>query len=155
MLKNSTLKTIAVALIGISLIAGCSNNSRPSYYSTTDSRQAQTVRLGTVVSVHEVNIHNEANPIFTAAGAGLGGVAGNSVGGGRGKTIMTIVGAIAGGAAAHYGQKAINQKGYDITVRLDNGDNLLTIVQAAEVEIIKGQRVRVVSGSNGDRVLPL
>lgn len=51
-------------------------------------------------------------------------------------------------------RRRLIKKGYDITVRLDNGDNLLTIVQAAEVEIIKGQRVRVVSGSNGDRVLP-
>ena len=155
MLKNTPLKAIAIVFLSVSLVAGCSTNSRPSYYSTTDSRTAQTVRLGTVVSVHEVSMHNEANPIFTAAGAGIGGVAANTIGGGSGKTIATIVGAIAGGAAAHFGQKAISQNGYDITVQLDDSNSLITIVQAADVQITKGQRVRVVTGGNGDRVLPL
>ena len=155
MLKNTPLKAIAIASLSVSLIAGCSTSSRPSYYSTTDSRTAQTVRLGTVVSVHEIALHNEANPIFTVAGAGLGGVAGNTIGGGRGKTIATIVGALAGGAAAHYGQKAINQNGCDITVQLDDSKSLVTIVQAADVQITKGQRVRLVTGDKGDRVLPL
>lgn len=155
MLKCSSLKLLAVAFLSASLITGCATGSRASYYSTSDTREAKTARLGTIVSVHEVALHNDPNGLVTVIAGGLGGVGGSTIGGGKGKTLMTIVGAGVGLAAGHYGQKAISQKGYDLTIQLDNSNSLITIVQGADVELSVGQRVRVISGGSGDRVLPL
>ncbi|WP_434778436.1 glycine zipper 2TM domain-containing protein [Neisseria sp. Ec49-e6-T10] len=150
---KTSLKYLFVACFSASLVA-CGTSSA-GYYNTTEARTAQTVRLGTVVSVNEIAIHNDSSDLLTVAGAAIGGVAGNSVGKGNGRILGTIVGAVIGGYGAQKGQEAINRKGYEITVRLDDSNQLISVVQAADINISTGQRVKIVSGGKTDRVLPI
>ncbi|MFR5645440.1 MAG: glycine zipper 2TM domain-containing protein [Bilophila wadsworthia] len=81
--------------------------------------------------------------------ASSGGVLGNMVGGGRGKTLATIAGAALGAAGGYAGEKALTkQNGLEITVELENGQQL-SIVQAADQQFSPGERVRVLRGSDG------
>lgn len=147
-------RPLAIVCLAAAMLAGCANDSA-TLYSRNQVRQVQTVQLGTVVSVNNVRIEGENNPFYTLGGAALGGLAGSTIGGGRGQAAAAIVGALGGGAAANAGQKSMgSQAAYDITVKLDNG-TMISIVQAADVTIAVGQRVRVLTGAGADRVMPL
>ena len=79
----------------------------------------------------------------------VGGILGNMVGGGRGRTLATIAGAALGAAGGYAGEKALTkQNGLEITVELENGQQL-SIVQAADQQFSPGERVRVLRGSDG------
>ena len=75
------------------------------------------------------------------------------------KVAAAMVGAILGGIAGNQIDKAVNNTtGQRITVRLDqkrNGTRSYTVVQVASKNnpIYVGQRVRVIIGNNGSRVL--
>ena len=153
-MHTTPFRLLAIAGLAAVTLAGCATDSA-TVYSRNQVRQVQTVQLGTVVSVNNVRIEGENNPLYTLGGAALGGLAGSTIGAGRGQAAATIVGALGGGAAANAGQKSLGtQAAYDITVKLDNG-TMISIVQAADVPIAVGQRVRVLTGGGADRVMPL
>src|SRR5262245_54841609 len=58
-----------------------------------------------------------------AAGAVVGGVIGNQFGGGSGKTLLTIAGAVGGGLAGHKVESNHRGKIYEVIVRMDDGTN--------------------------------
>jgi outer membrane lipoprotein SlyB len=125
-----------------------------SSYSTRQVRSEQTVRLGTVESVREVQINAEEPVIGTVAGAVIGGAAGSSVGSGRGSLITGVLGAVAGGVAGNMAEKSLRStRGLEITVRLRNGD-LIAVTQAEEPGDVfrAGDPVRVLSGGGVTRV---
>jgi outer membrane lipoprotein SlyB len=119
-------------------------------------QQAQTVELGTVTSVQQVKMRGDDNQLLNLGGAALGGIAGSNIGGGnRGSAVGAIVGALAGGFGAQAAQQHYNtQPALEITVQLDRSGRMISIVQAADVQIVVGQRVRVLSGAGADRVVP-
>lgn len=83
----------------------------------------------------------------TLAGAVIGGVAGNQVGGGRGKTAATIAGTAGGAYIGHQLEKR-NQgaETYAITVRMDNrGYQTLTLTSPGDLRV--GDRVRIGNGA--------
>ena len=89
------------------------------------------------------------------AGGALGGVAGNAIGGGTGRTIATVGGAILGALAGNAVENQVGKNsGYEITVRLDNGETRV-VAQEADVPVSVGQRVQVISGSGPTRVTPM
>jgi outer membrane lipoprotein SlyB len=52
----------------------------------------------------------------------LGAVVGNQVGGGNGKTAMTVLGAVGGGFAGHEVEKRVRSTtAYDVRVRMEDG----------------------------------
>jgi outer membrane lipoprotein SlyB len=143
---------VLIATIGLSaaLISGCATQSSSSaVYRSSDTQREQTVRMAVVESVREVTIQRDSKGIGTVGGAVIGGIAGSSVGGGRGQDIATVVGAIGGMVAGQAIENQANQrKGYEITLKYDSGETRV-IVQEADVEIRAGDRVRVVTGPNG------
>lgn len=130
-------------------ITACSNYSG-SAYSGKQIRSAQTVERGTVVTVRQVELEEDHPAILgTIAGGALGGVLGNMIGGGRGRILSTVIGAGAGAVGGNVAEKAITkQKGFEIEVKLDNGQ-VLSIVQGADEAFAPGERVRVLRGSDG------
>jgi outer membrane lipoprotein SlyB len=117
-------------------------------------RTEQTVRLGTVESVREVQIQSDDPAVGTVAGAVIGGAAGSAVGGGRGSLITGVIGAVAGGVAGNMAEKNLRgTRGLEITVRLRNGD-LIAITQAYEPgdDFRAGDPVRILSGGGVTRV---
>jgi outer membrane lipoprotein SlyB len=142
---------VAIALAG--LVAGCvpppQSASTYNYYQTQNE---QTVRVGTVESVRNVTIANPESGTGSLGGAALGGLAGSNIGSGKGEAAGAIAGAIAGGLLGHHIEsKANNRPGFEITIRLDDGQ-LLAITQAADEMFRPGERVRLLSNGQTTRV---
>lgn len=155
-MKRQAFKLSAIALLGISLISGCASTSDSAQvYSKNQMRQAQVVELGQVISVRNVRMEGDKNELLTMGGTALGGLAGSNIGRGNGAIAGAIVGAIAGGLATQSAQQSLNTKpALEITVKLDNGGKMLSVVQEADVPFTQGQRVRVLSGGGNTRVSP-
>ncbi|MFZ5558953.1 MAG: glycine zipper 2TM domain-containing protein [Pseudomonadota bacterium] len=148
------MKRIASAMIVIAALtaAGCQSSMSGGAYSRDQARKEQTVRLGVVDSVREVQIEGTKTPIGPAAGAAVGGVAGSTVGGGKGQTLATIVGAVAGGLAGGAAEEAVTRRaGLEITVKLDTGQ-LIAVTQEADEMFKPGDRVKIISGGGVTRV---
>lgn len=147
----------ALAITPLVFIAGCANKTASSnVYSYEQAQREQIVRMGTVVSTRPIVIQNDqSSGMGTLAGGALGGVAGSSIGGGRGQVLATIGGALIGGLAGNAVENQVGKtQGLEITVRLDNGETRV-IAQAADIQFASGQRVRLVSGNGPTRVVPL
>ena len=144
---------IASALAASAAITGCASTGSGSVYSSGQTRQEQTVRMGVVESVRQVSIEGAKSGVGTLAGGAIGGVAGSNIGGGnRGSAVGTILGAVAGGVAGHAIEEGVTKKqGLEITVKLDNGE-LRAITQEADEAFRPGERVRLLSGGGVTRV---
>ena len=72
--------------------------------------------------MQEVVTKGEGSGIGVAGGAVVGGLLGHQVGGGSGKQIATVVGAVGGAVAGNEVEKRMkSSKSYDVTVRLEDG----------------------------------
>lgn len=138
-----------IFLAAAALMAGCASSRSGEVYSRSQARSAQTVQLGTVEFVKPILIEGTKSGVGAIGGAIAGGVAGSTVGGGKGSTLAALGGAAlgaAGGALAE--EKLMQKKGLEITVKLDSGASL-AVVQEADVMFFVGDRVRVLTGTDG------
>lgn len=102
---------------------------------------------GVVSSIRTVEAAPAPTGLGAVAGGVVGGVLGNQVGGGRGRTAMTVVGAGAGAYAGHEIEKRMDRRvAYEVRVRMEDG-SYRTFVQPSEPGFAVGQKVRV--GENG------
>jgi len=86
------------------------------------TRAAICNSCGTVQAVQEVKEKGEGSGIGAIGGAVVGGLLGNQVGGGNGKKVMTVVGAVGGGLAGHEAEKHVRATtAYDVQVRMEDG----------------------------------
>ena len=148
---------VASALVGVTFISGCAQPSASSnVYTYSQAQREQVVRVGTVTGVRPIVIKNDATTgAGMVAGGALGGVAGNSVGGGNGRTLAIVGGAILGALAGNAVEDQTGRRdGLEITVRLDNGE-MRVIALAGDIPIVVGQRVQLVSGAGPTRVTPM
>ncbi|MDF0605355.1 glycine zipper 2TM domain-containing protein [Neisseriaceae bacterium TC5R-5] len=153
-MKNNFTRLTVVTLLAAGVLTGCATSNSAGVYSQGQMRQAQTVQIGTVVSVQNVKMEGNNNELLTIGGAALGGLAGSSVGGGRGQVAGAIVGALAGGVGANAAQRAMTRDALEITVKLEGSNRMISIVQDADIAITPNQRVRVLTGGGNDRVVP-
>jgi outer membrane lipoprotein SlyB len=101
---------------------------------------------GNVESVREIKQRAQGSGLGAAGGAVLGGLLGNQIGDGSGRTIATAAGAIGGAVVGN--QVEGNMKAtvsYEIRVRLDDG-TLRTFRQSSPPAWRSGDRVRIVKG---------
>ena len=125
---------IAAVVTSMAVLGGCANRSASSgVYSYDQAQREQIVRTGTVTGVRPIVIQNDKS-------SGVGMLAGGA-----------ILGALAGNAVENQVGK---NSGYEITVRLDNGETRV-VAQEADVPVSVGQRVQVISGSGPTRVTPM
>lgn len=164
---KTTTKILAAALFA-ALLAGCASlppgmtgqyPNSADVYTPGQAQQVQQVQLGTVLAVRSVQIAATGTETGTgsALGALAGGLLGHSVGGGRGKILATVAGALGGGIGGNLvAEHAYQQPGLSITVRLDDG-RVVSVAQAADVQISVGERVELVSAYYGEpaRVVPI
>lgn len=103
------------------------------------------VGCGVVVSVTPIKQQGQATGVGAVAGGVLGAAVGNQIGGGSGRTAMTVLGAIGGGVAGNEVEKNVRATtSYSVKVRLDDGTlRTLTLAQPPAV----GARVQVEGGS--------
>ncbi len=144
-----TTATVAVVLAAGLVLSGCPASMSGGAYSRDQAREAQEVRLGYVESVRQVLIEGTRSGVGAVGGAALGGVAGSTIGRGRGQVAGAIGGAVLGGlAGSAIEENATRQPGLEITVQLDNG-RMVAVTQAADEPFYPGDRVRVLIGNDG------
>jgi len=148
-MKNTIRYWPAFVIVCMAL-AGCASSRSGEVYSRDQARRVQHVKLGTVEMVKAVKIEGTKSVVGPAAGAAVGGVLGNTIGHGTGRTAATVLGAVAGGLAGAAAEEGITRKdGLEITVKLDNGDAIVVVQEAGGTPIVVGDRVRVLTGSDG------
>lgn len=79
---------------------------------------------GEVVNVEVIRGGTSSGTIGTIAGGVLGGLAGNQIGGGTGRTVATVAGAVGGalvGRAVEQNTRPPSADYYRVSVRLENG----------------------------------
>ncbi|RLR18496.1 glycine zipper 2TM domain-containing protein [Sodalis-like symbiont of Bactericera trigonica] len=151
-------RLIVVALAGM-MVASCANNSTLSsdVYSSSEAKQVQSVTYGTLVGVRSVQIQGgeDSNVIGAIGSAVLGGFLGNTVGGGRGRSLATAAGAVAGGLAGSSVEGAVNRtQGVELEVRKDDGNTIMVVQKQGNTRFSVGQRVALASNGRTITVSP-
>jgi len=96
---------------------------------------------GRVEAVEAVQQKGEGSGLGVVGGAVVGGLLGNQVGGGSGKSVATVLGAVGGGVAGNEVEKrARATTTYQVRVRMDDG-SLRTVTQGTAPTL--GQKVTV------------
>lgn len=154
--RSGRVLFIALALLSVGVLAGCTNYARSGGVTSGDVGRASYVETGVVQSSRPVRITGERTGEGGAIGAVGGGLAGQALGGDTGGRIAGgLAGAVIGGLIGTAIERGIEEAdGVEYVIRLDNG-RTVAIVQRAEPNtyIQAGQRVQVVYG-NQVRVLP-
>lgn len=98
---------------------------------------------GVIESVRAVEMKGRGSGLGIVAGGVVGGVLGNQVGGGSGRTAMTIIGAGTGAYAGNEIEKNMNRStGWQIHVRMNDGTTR-TFYERSQPAFNVGQKVRV------------
>ena len=99
-----------------------------------------------VEEVREVEKAGQASGAGAVGGAVVGGVLGHQMGGGRGKDVATVLGALGGGLAGNAIEKnAKKTMEYQIIIRYDDGTKGL-FTQATPPSWRSGDKVKVING---------
>lgn len=149
-MKISLITLSLAVLLGAT---GCVSSQSGDTYSRDDAQRTMSFREGTLTGVKRVRIEGTKSFVGTGTGAAVGGIAGSTVGQGKGALIGAVIGAVAGGLAGSAVEEgSTREDAYELTVRLNNGENLI-IVQAVGKDVFAvGEPVRVVSGGGKTRV---
>jgi outer membrane lipoprotein SlyB len=127
---------------------GAQSKARSGYSNGTPVAQAPAVcqNCGRVESVQTIQKQVKPSGVGIAAGAVLGGVLGNQVGSGNGRTLATVAGAVGGGYAGNEVEKRTRTTtSYDVRVRMEDG-RIRHFPYTAQPGWHTGDRVRVVDG---------
>jgi outer membrane lipoprotein SlyB len=137
--------------------------AQPQYSSNTTPIETQRAAIcsncGTVESVQAIQQKGAGSGIGAVGGAVVGGLLGNQVGGGNGKTALTVLGAVGGGLAGNEVEKRYKATTvYDVHVRLEDG-SVRTIRRSEAVAVgtrvtVEGSTLHVGGGSSGSSTAP-
>jgi uncharacterized protein YcfJ len=105
---NKPLTLIAICALAATGLAGTGAQAQ-----TRDSHGRRVVCED--VEVSHSNAKDKHQIAGTAVGAVAGGLLGNQVGGGKGKTLATVAGAVGGGYAGNRVQKNHQDKNSEVT----------------------------------------
>jgi len=113
--------------------------------SRVEAPAAPCANCGIVESVRAIDAAGSGSGVGAMAGVMDGGILGKQVGGGHGRTAVTVVGTGVGAYAGHELEKNMNKNlQYEIRVRMD--DRSLRTFAATRADIGEGQRVRIRDG---------
>jgi len=154
-MNRSILTAISISLLTLGL-TGCVSGLQGSTYSRSEARQVQEVEFGTVLSTNPVVIEGKQSGAGQLPGAIIGGVAGSSVGEGKGQQIFTILGAVGGAVVGSMiEEQATRTQGLELTIKMDSGKTLSIVQEVDNVNVFReGQRVRVLIQGALARVSP-
>ena len=148
-MKRSSYPLILASLLCIST-SGCSNSVSGRVYSREDARSQMQVMYATVISTQPVTVEGDRDGLGTLSGAGLGGAIGYAASSGPWQPAALVAGAVFGTIAGPFIQEHISRRSaYEIELQLENGERTM-IVQEDDVEFRPGERVRLVSGNDGE-----
>jgi outer membrane lipoprotein SlyB len=142
---------LVVLMIALALpvVTGCASSRGGKVYSRDQARTAQQVYYATVIRVEEVTIEGTQGVVGAVAGGVVGGFLGNTIGGGSGNKLATAAGAVGGALAGGAAEKAATTKAaLEIEVERDDG-KMMVVVQEKDDQYAAGDRVRLISASDG------
>lgn len=118
---------------------------QPAYAEPAPVQQRHSCsNCGVVESVRVVTHRAEGSGVGAAGGAVVGGLLGHQVGGGRGRDVATVLGAIGGAVAGNQIEGNVKAtQSYNVTVRLEDGSTR-TVHQSSN-RWSSGDRVRIVN----------
>jgi outer membrane lipoprotein SlyB len=147
------MKILALLLLSVALLAGCASSKSGEVYSRDQARREHTVRMGVVESVRPVQMEGTKSPVGTVAGAAVGGIAGSTLGGGKGSAVAAVLGAVAGGLAGSAVEEGVTRRqAMEITVQLEGGRIIAVVQEGDPQEFRPGDRVRIISSGGESRV---
>lgn len=130
-MKSLTIKGFVILAV---LLVFSSTNNANADYDRNKAVPVEKVLFGNVVSVrnisHEELIHDSNNGWHTFGGALFGGVIGNQFGGGSGRDVATILGAIIGSSMAnnrHQQPKKVTIRLVELMIKVDSGEQFMVI----------------------------
>lgn len=136
---------ISYLLLIPALLSGCARDISSNSYSEATVGEASSTFQGVIVNVRQIKVTGGDKLSDNTAGIGLGALAGGLAGGafgrGYGQLAAAAGGAVLGGTAGAFAEKALNeQQALEYTVRLNNGE-IKTVVQGLDNPIAVGQPV--------------
>jgi outer membrane lipoprotein SlyB len=134
----------AFTVTAVLLLSGC---APPPAFQVTESPAA---RVGTVESIQSQTVQNTPQAAGLIGGGLVGGGLGSLIGGGTGRTVATVVGAVGGAFVGNELASRNTTLVWVIGVRYDDG-SYATIQQTSAPGLRVGDRVRV--SSNGIELL--
>ena len=154
-MKCSVGTFLSIGLVCFGLI-GCVAGLQGSSYSRSEARKVQEVEFGAVLSTKPVVIEGRRTDWGELSGVIIGGVAGSSIGEGKGQEIAATLGAIGGAVVASVAEeKATRAQGLELTIKMDSGKTLSIVQEVDDInQFQKGQRVRVLMQGALARVSP-
>ena len=141
----------ALAVASVMTLAGCANTGYSPYPPNANVANSyhDYATYGVVQSIELVQQETTGSTVGvgTIAGAVIGGVLGNQVGAGRGKTVATVAGAAGGAYIGHELENRPQQRSdaYRITVRMEDG-SYQALMQSSNGGFRVGDRVRFDNG---------
>ncbi|HOJ39585.1 MAG TPA: glycine zipper 2TM domain-containing protein, partial [bacterium] len=150
MVRKSAVAVAFLCLVGL-LLSGCVSSTGGSTYSRDQTRTEISVREGVVTAVNEVKIEGTSGVVGAVTGGVTGGLLGRTIGKGTGKDVATAAGAVGGALAGAAVEKGVTKRnGWEITVKLDNGQTIAVVQEKEPAETFTvGDRVRVLKDANG------
>ena len=154
-MKCSVGTFLSIGLVCFGLI-GCVSGLQGSSYSRSEARRVQEVEFGVVLSTKPVIIEGRRTDWGEVSGVIIGGIAGSSVGEGKGQEIATTLGAIGGAVVGSVvEERATRAQGLELTIKIDSGKTLSIVQEVDDIsQFQKGQRVRVLVQGALARVSP-
>jgi len=151
-------KIIIVKVIAVFLMVNACTTTNPTKVSGDDAQKILATQFGTVVDVQPVTIRGKGSDWGAAAGAIIGGLAGNLVEDGKYREILIATGAIVGGVVGYYAPVKLGEhNGFQYVISIDDKTRPLTLIQGAIDKKDKGfeigQRITIVFGKK-IRMLP-
>ena len=147
------MKILSLFLIAATLLAGCASSKSGDVYTRDQARREQTIRMGIIESVRPVTMEGTKSAVGPMAGAAVGGIAGSTLGHGKGSAVTAVIGAVAGGLAGAAIEEGVTRRqALEITVKLDNGQFLAIVQEGDATEFRPGDRVRLLSTGGETRV---
>jgi outer membrane lipoprotein SlyB len=155
---------VALGVVGVLTLGGCATTNDPYNTSSSETTYPGTVNSGNTYSgygvVQSIDLVQQGNAgktgiggssigIGTIAGAVIGGVLGNQVGGGTGQTVATVAGAAGGAYVGHEIDKRQQQPTEDVyrfNVRMENG-SYQSFTQNTNTGFRVGDSVRIDNGA--------
>jgi outer membrane lipoprotein SlyB len=120
--------------------------TRPVQVAAAESGPNWCSGCGNIESIRTITTRAQGSGLGAGAGAILGGLLGNQVGSGNGRTLATAAGAVGGAVVGNQVEGNMHAAtSYEIRVRLDDG-TLRTFHQSAPPAWRTGERVRIVKG---------
>jgi outer membrane lipoprotein SlyB len=122
----------------------------PGPASFAQSNTVQAIRYGTITSMERTTIIDKPSSTGAMVGSTTGAVAGYALADHGDRWLGSLVGGVLGGAAGGAAAKsAAKKKGWQLVVKLDNGQEIGVQVPGKKKKHEVGDRVRLMTGPDG------